>query len=267
MSLPSILFLLLIGAASGFLAGFFGVGGGIILVPMLLLFYSATGVTSLVATHLAFGTSLLVIVFASGSSAYEYHRNNQVLWRAVGVIGLASVVGASLGSVVAGGLQGKTLQQIFAVVVVVTAVRLFAELHKPKGSEGPKLGIPGLVGTGLVAGLVSSLAGVGGGVITIPLLYSLLHFPLKRAFGTSSATIVVTALAGVAGYVFQGWGNLLLPGGTAGYVDYLRAIPVIVSTVPLAIVGARLSEKTHPATLRQIFAAFLLVVAIKLFFF
>lgn len=267
MSPLSTLILLLLGAASGFLAGFFGVGGGIILVPMLLLFYSSTGVTSLVATHLAFGTSLLVIVFAAAASAYEYHRNNQVVWRAVGVIGVASVVGAYLGSVVAGGLPAKTLQQIFAVVVVVAAIRLFAELHKPKGSEGPKLGLPGLLGTGLAAGLVSSLAGVGGGVITIPVMYSLLHFPLKRAFGTSSATIVVTALAGVVGYAVQGWGNLLLPGGTIGYVDYLRAIPVIVGTVPCAVAGARLSEKTHPATLRQIFAAFLLVVAIKLFFF
>lgn len=263
----SILVLFLLGAASGFLAGFFGVGGGIILVPMLLAFYASAGVTSLVATHLAFGTSLLVIVFASFSSAYQYHRNGQVLWRAVLVIGLASIVGAALGSTVAGGLQGKTLQKIFAGVVVVSAFRLFAEVRKPKGSDGPSLGVAGLTGTGLVAGLISSLAGVGGGVFSIPMMYTLLHFPLKRALGTSSATIVITALAGVAGYIVQGWGNPLLPGGTAGFVDVLHALPLIAGTVPLAVVGARLSERTHPATLRRIFAAFLLVVAFKLFFF
>ncbi len=267
MSLLSILVLLLLGTAAGFLAGFFGVGGGIVLVPMLLAFYSSTGVTSLVATHLAFGTSLFVIIFASLSSAYQYHRNDQVIWRAVVVIGLASVVGALAGSAVAGGLQGKTLQRIFAVVVVIAAVRLFTETRKPKGSEGPNLGIPGLATTGLLVGLISSLAGVGGGVFSIPIMYTLLHFPLKRALGTSSATIVCTALAGVLGYVIQGWGQPLLPGGTVGYVDVLHALPVIAGTIPLAIVGAQLSEKTHPTRLRQVFAAFLLVVAIKLFFF
>lgn len=263
----SILVLLLLGAASGFLAGFFGVGGGIVLVPMLLAFYASAGVTSLVATHLAFGTSLCVIVFASLSSAYQYYRNGQIVWRAVAVIGPASVVGASVGSAVAGGLQGKTLQQIFAGVVVVAAFRLFAEIRKPGGNAGPRLGFPGLAGTGLLVGLVSSLAGVGGGVFSIPIMYTLLHFPLKRALGTSSASIVITALAGVTGYIVQGWGNPLLPEGTVGFVDGLHALPILAGTIPLAMVGARLSEKTHPATLRRIFAAFLLVVAFRLFFF
>jgi uncharacterized membrane protein YfcA len=267
MDVLSILVLLLLGAASGFLAGFFGVGGGIVLVPLLLAFYSSSGVTSLVATHLAFGTSLFVIIFASLSSAYQYHRNDQVIWRAVVVIGLASVAGALLGSALAGGLQGKTLQRIFAAVVVIAAFRLFLETRKPKGSEGPRLGMLGLAVTGLLVGGVSSLAGVGGGVFSIPIMYTLLHFPLKRALGTSSATIVITACAGVLGYVIQGWGNPLLPGGVVGYVDLVHALPVIAGTVPLAIVGARLSEKTHPTKLRQIFAAFLLVVAIKLLFF
>ncbi len=267
MDLVSILILLLLGAASGFLAGFFGVGGGLILVPMLLAYYASAGVTSLIATHVAFGTSLFVIIFASASSAYQYLRNGQVVWRAVVVIGLASVVGAYAGSAIAGGLQGKTLQQIFAVVVVVAAFRLFSESRKPKGSEGPRLAIPGLAATGLLVGIVSSLAGVGGGVLSIPIMYTLLHFPLKRALGTSSATIVITALAGVIGYVVQGWGNPLLPRGTVGFVDILHALPIIAGTIPLAVVGARLSEKTHPVRLRQIFAAFLIVVAVRLFFF
>jgi len=120
---------------------------------------------------------------------------------------------------------------------------------------------------GAAAGFLAGFFGVGGGVFSIPIMYTLLHFPLKRALGTSSATIVLTALAGVAGYVVQGWRNPLLPAGTIGFVDYLHALPIIAGTIPLAIVGARLSEKTHPATLRRIFAAFLLVVAIKLFFF
>lgn len=267
MDLQHILILLLAGGLSGFLAGFFGVGGGIILVPILLSYFQYIGVSSLVATHLAFGTSLFVIIFASSASASQYHRNGHIIWRAVLVIGCVSVLGAWAGSWVAGGLQGKTLQRIFAAVVIVAALRLLSEQRKPKGEPEPRLGIPGLAGTGLVVGIVSSLAGVGGGVFSIPIMYTLLHFPLKRALGTSSATIVITALAAAAGYVVRGWGNPILPSGTAGYVDILHAIPVIAGTIPMAMVGATVAGKTKSATLRKVFAGFLLLVAVKMLFF
>ena len=267
MDIVHILLLLLAGGLSGFLAGFFGVGGGIILVPILLWFFQYIGVSSLVATHLAFGTSLFVIIFASTASASRYHANGHILWKAVLVIGCASVIGAWAGSWVAGDLQGKTLQRIFAVVVIVAALRLLSEQRKPKGDPEPKLGIPGLAGTGVVVGIVSSLAGVGGGVFSIPIMYSLLRFPLKRALGTSSATIVITACAASIGYVVRGWGNPILPSGTAGYVDILHAIPVIAGTIPMAMVGANVAGTTKTDTLRKIFAGFLILVAVKMLFF
>jgi uncharacterized membrane protein YfcA len=267
MDLTTILLLLAGGAVAGLLAGFFGVGGGIILVPILLAYLSAAGVSSLVATHVAFGTSLLVVIFTSLSSAYEYQRNGHVVWKAVGIIGLGSVVGAWLGSWAASGMQGETLQKIFAGVVVVAAVRLLAEQRKPKGEAKPRMGIPGLALTGLVVGIVSSLAGVGGGVFSIPIMYTLLRFPLKKALGTSSATIVITALAAVAGYVVRGWGHPLLPPYAVGYVAYLAALPLAAASIPLARVGASIAHKTKADVLRKLFAAFLLVIAAKMFFF
>lgn len=267
MDLTTLLLLLAGGALTGFLAGFFGVGGGIILVPILLAYLSATGVSSLVATHIAFGTSLLVIVFTSLSSAYEYRRNGHVVWRAVMVIGIASVVGAWLGSWVASELRGETLQKIFAGVVVVAAIRLLSEQRKPKGEERPRMGFAGLSLTGLVVGVVSSLAGVGGGVFSVPIMYTLLRFPLKKALGTSSATIVITALAAVTGYIVRGWGSPLLPPYTTGYVAHLAAIPLALTSIPLARVGASLAHKTRAENLRKLFAAFLLVIAAKMFFF
>jgi hypothetical protein len=267
MDLNTILLLVAGGALTGLLAGFFGVGGGIILVPMLLAYLSATGVSSLVATHIAFGTSLLVVIFTSLSSAYEYQRNGHVVWRAVLIIGSGSVVGAWLGSWVAAELQGETLQKIFAGVVVVAAIRLLSEQRRPKGEEEPRMNVARLSLTGLVVGVVSSLAGVGGGVFSIPIMYSLLHFPLKKALGTSSATIVITALAAVIGYVVRGWGNAILPPYTFGYVAYLVAIPLAVTSIPLARVGASLAHKTKADNLRKSFAAFLLVIAAKMFFF
>ena len=263
----NILLLLLAGGLAGFLAGYFGVGGGIILVPILLIFFKSIDVTSLVSTHLAFGTSLLVVIFASLTSAYQYTKNGHVVWRAVVFIGVASVVGAAFGSNIAGELQGKTLQRIFAAVVVIAALRLLTEGKKPKEEPQPNLAPPGLAGTGLVVGLVSSLAGVGGGVFAIPMMYNFLKFPLKKALGTSSATIVITALASSVGYIVKGWGNTLLPDHTLGYVDYFHSIPIIIGTLPAARFGATVAHKTHVDKLRKYYGVFLIVIATKMFFF
>jgi uncharacterized membrane protein YfcA len=266
VDIGNILVLLLMGSISGLLAGFFGVGGGIVLIPFLLYYFQSTGVTSLVATHLTFGTSLMVIVFSSLAASYQFYRNGQVIWRAVLIIGLTSAVGAFGGSMLAGALEGKTLQRIFAVLVIVAALRLLVEARKPRGKAGPNLAIPGLAGTGLAVGLASSLAGIGGGAISIPIMYTILRFPLKRAIGTSSATIVITALASVIGYIVGGWGNPLLPGGTVGYVDVLHALPIILGTVPSASLGAHLAEKTSSSVLKKVFGIFLLVVAARMLF-
>jgi len=266
MDLQSVLLLLGAGMVTGFFAGLFGVGGGIILVPILLYYFQSIGVSSLVATHITFGTSLLIIVFTSASSAHRHWRNGHVVWKAVLWIGLSSVIGAWVGSWVAAGLQGKELQQIFAVVVVVAALRILIPLRKPDGQTHANTGLPGLIGTGTFVGGISSLAGVGGGVFSIPLMYSLLRFPLMKALGTSSAAIVLTALAATVGYIVRGMGNPLLPGHSLGYVAYLHALPVIVGSLPMARVGAAVAHKTDVGILRKIFGVFLFVVAAKMFF-
>jgi hypothetical protein len=266
-----ILLLLAAGAVAGFLAGFFGVGGGILLVPILLWFFSGPlGISSVVVTHLTFGTSLLIVVFASLASGWQYRKNGHVVWKAVLIIGLASVVGALVGSRIAAGLHGKALQQIFAAVVGMTAVRLLTESPRKQGDESLRLPPAGLVGIGLLTGMVSSLAGVGGGIFSIPMMYYFLHFPLKKALGTSSATIVITAAAAMAGYVFNGWTDpLMVPyrSFTAGYVDYLHALPVILATLPMARLGASTAHRTHVDKLRMLYALFLLIIAVKMFFF
>ncbi len=272
MDLVQILGLLAGGCAAGFLAGFFGVGGGVVLVPILLVFYGLTGVSSLVSTHMAFGTSLLIIVFASLSSARQYHANGHVVWNAVLIIGLASVVGSVAGAQLAGVLPGKVLRQIFAGVVLLSAVRLLLETRNPRDEGMPKVHPLSLVGTGEFVGVGSSLAGVGGGVLSIPIMHSILHFPLKRALGTSSATIVLTAAAAAVGYVMTGLGNDLISTErlgfpTLGYVDYLHAIPLILGSIPLAAIGAKVAHRTNAGALKRIFAIFLILMAVRMFFF
>jgi uncharacterized protein len=257
--------LLAAGCAAGFLAGFFGVGGGILLVPVLLFYYQTTSITSLVTTHLAFGTSLLIIIFASASSAYQYNRGEFVVWRGVLLMGIAGAVGALVGSAIAVVLQGRTLRQFFALVLVVAALRLLSQTRKPKGNLPPELGAQKLLPAGVLVGLIASLAGVGGGVFAVPIMYSLFRFPLKKALGTSSAIITITAVAGALGYAAKGWNVLGLPPHAFGYVDYLTALPLILGSLPLAIVGAAVAEKTKADTLRKIFALLLIVVAAKMF--
>ena len=264
--LPLVL-LLVAGAAAGFLAGFFGVGGGFVLVPILLFFYQTTGVTSLVSTHLAFGTSLLIIIFASSSSAFQYSRNGHVVWKAVLLIGAGSVVGGLGGAFLAGALEGRVLRQIFAVILLFVAVQLLTSTKKQKNEQTPAIFPPALLLAGLVVGVVSALAGVGGGVVSIPIMHLLLRFPFKKALGTSSATIVITALAAGTGYALRGWGNTLLPPNTLGYIDYMHAIPLILGSVPLAMVGARVAQRTQAKRLATVFAVLLIVLAIRMFFF
>jgi uncharacterized membrane protein YfcA len=269
----TILLLLLAGCVTGFLAGFFGVGGGILLVPVLLFFYTSVlnpPVSSVVVTHLTFGTSLLVVIFASVVSAYQYSRNDHVIWKGVLYIGLASVAGAVFGSTIASSLQGKVLQQIFATVVAVAAVRLLMRSRKPSEEPKPNLSPAGLTGIGGIVGMVSSLAGVGGGVFSIPMMYYIMKFPLKKALGTSSATIVITAVAATAGYIVNGWNHpdmTAYRSFTIGYVDYLHAIPIIIGTIPLARYGAGVAHKTKVGVLQKVYGVFLLVIAVKMFFF
>ena len=255
------------GALTGFLAGFFGIGGGILLVPVLLAYFQVTGVSSLVATHLTFGTSLFITIFTALSSATEYTRNGHVHWKGVLWLGPASVAGAWIGSGIAGGLDGRLLQQIFAVVVILAAVRMLTEQRQQKKDPQMRDSAPALLATGGLVGIVAPLAGVGGGVVSIPLMYSFLHFPLKKALGTSSATIVITALAASIGYVVRGYGNALLPEYTLGYVAYLSALPLVVGALPMARVGARTAHRSNVTRLRRFFAVLLLVVATKLLLF
>jgi len=266
---PFVLVLLFVaGCLTGFLAGLFGVGGGIILVPILLFVFTAMlDVSGLVATHLALGTSLLVVIFASISAAYRHHKNGQVIPKAALYIGLVSSVAAYGGATLAASLSGETLQRVFVVILTVSALRLLLETGRSGRDSEMNLSPAGLSLTGVVGGLASSLGGVGGGIFTIPMLYSFMGFPLKKAVGTSSATIVLTAFAAMVGYVVNGLGDPDLERYsrfTVGYVDFLHAIPVIVGTLPFARLGADAAQRLRTESLRKIFSIFLLVVAARM---
>ncbi|HEX9007592.1 MAG TPA: sulfite exporter TauE/SafE family protein [Bacteroidota bacterium] len=264
MDLLAWLLLLVGGCVAGFVAGCFGVGGGLFFVPILLAAYRVAGVTSLVAVHLAFGTSLLAVAFLAASSAYRSSRDGFIAWRTAAVMGAAAVAGAVAGAVLAGGASDATLKRVFGVLALVAAVQLFGERRKPRERPAQALESVRLAGAGAGAGFLSALGGTGGGMLTFPLLYSYFRLPLKKAYGTSAAVVAGAALAASAGYLFIGLRESLLPPGTLGYVDPLRALPLIVSSIPLALLGAARAERGGFPALRKLVGVVLVVLALAM---
>ena len=265
MTPTDFLLFVVMGCGVGFFAGLFGVGGGLIMVPILIFSYEQSGIPASVLTHLAIGTSLFVVVFASLSSAYQHRKQGNVDWRSVLVIGFSSVLTALAASRLATSLSGKHLQVSFAIIVMIAAIRMLTESETQASNKLEFISRPnrlGLMGAGFAAGVASALAGIGGAVFTIPIMYYLLKMPLKLAIGTSSATIVITALFSVAGYILNGMGHPDLPEWSLGFVDLQHGVALAIGLVLLARVGAYVSFRTHPTLLRKLFALFVIFTLI-----
>ncbi len=265
MTLVEFLLFVFFGGLVGFLAGLLGIGGGGVLVPLLVFSYKHSGISPTISTHLAISTSLFVIFFASLTSAYQHNKQHNIHWQAALVLGFSSALTAFAASGLAVKLSGKLLRVIFALLSIVIAGRMVSEgsLRSEKRLESPStLSTIHLVGIGLCAGAVSALAGVGGGGITIPLMYYLLNLPLKLAIGTSSATIVITAFFSVVGYIFHGAGHPDLPKWSIGLVDFQRGGALVIGSFLMARIGAYISFRTPPDYLRRLFALFIILISI-----
>ncbi len=261
------LLFVVVGCGVGFLGGLFGVGGGFIMVPVLILSFEHFGISPSVLTHLAIGTSLFVVIFTGLSGTYQHKKQNNIDWRAVFVIGFSSALTAFASTRLAAALSGKHLRVAFALVVITGAVRMLTESQvkaEKKLELSSRATIKGLLGVGVTTGVVSGLAGIGGGVFSIPMMYNFLKMPLKLAIGTSSAAIVITAFSSVTGYILNGMGRAGLPEWSIGFVDLRHGIALAIGTLFLARVGAYVSFKTHPFRLRKLFALFVIFIAIYL---
>ncbi len=254
-----------IGCIVGFFGGLFGVGGGVLMVPVLVFSYEHSGVPPSVLTHIAIGTSLFVAIFTSLSSTYQQAKQNNVHWRTVFMIGFSSALVAFATTKAAASLSGLHLRIAFAVVVLFAAIRMLTEGQDQAEKRLELLSTPSpirLILIGITAGIVSALAGIGGGVITIPLMYYFLNMPLKLAIGTSSAAVIITALFSVTGYIFHGMGHTDLPRWSFGFVDLQRGIALAIGTILLAKIGAQVSFRTTPFRLKKLFALFILFISI-----
>lgn len=250
-----------LGAIAGVLAGLLGIGGGLVLVGALAWLLPLQGVSADDAMHAALATSLASILVTGASSARSHHRRGSVLWPTVGWLLPGLLLGAWLGSRVATLLAGDALRWGVSGFCLLMAAQLLAQWPRPRehpaGLPAPRG--PALVGAGGIIGAVSALVGIGGGSMTVPLLIWRGVAPV-RAVGTSSACGVGIALASAAGYATHS-PAVLMPAWSLGYVYLPAALGVGIASVLSAPLGVRLAHRIQPATLRRVFAGFLLLMA------
>lgn len=266
MILQNLLPLFLVGSLAGFLAGFFGVGGGVILGPFLLFFFQARGIPVDIATRLAFGTSHFCAMFNSIFGVRWHQRQGNVLWKIVLRIALSAIVGAYIGSYLATIMPGEILKRILAFILIILAVQIFVGFGKTKGGT-LSLSWSKTIPIGFFAGFFAALGGIGGGVFFVPAMILFLHVPVKKTAGTSSAIIIFTALSGSIGYLTNGSGVPGRPFGSIGYVDILATIPILAGSLIFSQLGGYLNSILPAKFLRPLFGLFLIAIFIKLAFF
>ncbi len=248
------------GVVAGFLAGLLGVGGGIVVVPVLFHLFVVMGVSAALAMNLAVGTSLAIIIPTAISSTRAHHHHGEVdmalLRRWSGPVFLGAVAGVA----VAGAVGGTVLTAVFACGALMIALYLgFSHKDAAPGRDMPGEPLRTLLGTAI--GCLSAMMGIGGGSLSVPTM-RLFGFSIHRAVATAAALGLVIALPGAVGFVLAGLDAPSLPPLSLGYVNLLGAVLIFPVTVCMAPVGAALAHRLKRGHLQKGFALFLTVSAL-----
>ena len=256
--------LILAGSAlTGFLAGMLGIGGGMIMVPLLLWIMELQSINTPHAQHVAVGTSFLVMVFTSFSSALAQQRKQAVRWPVVRYMAPAILLGTLLGAAVARYLPHRGLQLFFILYALVFGVQTLLRYTPAPTRQLP--GRAGMSAAGGIIGLVSSWVGIGGGSMSVPfMLYC--NVPVHHAVGTAAALGWPIAVAGAVGYLLSGWSVEQLPAYTLGFWYVPLAAIMAVTTVLFAPLGVRVAHWLPPAQLKRAVGMLMLVIAAQMLY-
>ncbi|WIE50293.1 sulfite exporter TauE/SafE family protein [Pseudomonas sp. GM17] len=250
---------LLLGACAGILAGLFGVGGGIIIVPVLVFSFTLQGFDPSILTHLAVGTSLATIIFTSVNAVREHQRRGAVRWPIFAWMTLGILLGAGVGALTAEAISGPNLQKIIGVFALVVALQMTLDL-RPKASRD----VPGKLGltlAGSVIGWASAIFGIGGGSLTVPFL-TWRSVPMQQAVATSSACGLPIAVASAISFMILGWHDPSLPAHSLGFVYLPALLGIALTSMVFARFGARLAHRLSARLLKRLFACLLFVVGL-----
>jgi uncharacterized membrane protein YfcA len=249
-----------IGAVAGLVAGLFGLGGGAVVVPVLILAFHWQGVAPEVLTHMAIGTSLATIVVTSSSAIRTHQRRGAIDWPLVGRLVPGVLVGTALGGLLAARVGGELLQFCFGAFLVLVAFQMaFGVRVRPR--PGPAPGRAVQVGAGGVIGIASGVFGIGGGSLTVPWLLWCRQSTLT-AVASSAALGLPIAISGALTYAVVA-GSADLPPWSLGYVYLPALLGIVLTSTPSARWGAQLAHRLPELVLRRAFALVSLAIGIQ----
>ena len=254
--------MLLTGAVGGVIAGMLGVGGGIVIVPVLDLVLAALGIDSSVRMHVAVATSLATIIPTAISSSRAHEAKGAVDHDQLRRWGVAIFLGAIAGVLLASRVSGDVLSAVFGIVALLVAVKMLLPLEGKHIAETMPGGVVGQAIPFAIGG-ISSMMGIGGGTLSVPVM-TLFNVPIHRAVGTAALFgLLISAPAAVA-FVVTGWHVEGLPPGSLGYVNLIGLAVIGPATFVTAPWGARIAHALSKRQLSILFGLFLTVVAVRM---
>lgn len=254
--------MLLTGVVSGIIAGLLGVGGGIVIVPVLEAVLAFLGVDVAVRMHIAVATSLAVIIPTSLSSARAHGRRDSIDYAIVRSWAPFIFLGVISGVVISAYVSGRFLAGVFAAVAFLLSINMIAHFTERRlGEDLPKT--PFFLSLPFSIGSISTLMGIGGGSMTVPAL-TVFGKPIHLAVGTSALLGLVIAVPSAAGYIVTGWGNPSLPDGSIGYINLYGFALITPMSVFCAPLGARIAHAMSQRLLGGFFGLFLLAMSVRM---
>lgn len=258
-----LLLYLALGTFTGFFAGLLGIGGGAVMVPALVMLFTAQQFAGAEVMHLALGTSMAAIVFTAISSMRAHHAHQAVRWAIVRQITPGILLGTFFGTLLASQISTRNLAFLFTAFICYVAFQMIANIKPNPHRDMPSPLATSGVGAGI--GAFSCLVAIGGGALSVPFMVWC-NVPMRHAIGTSAAIGLPIALGGAIGYILNGWQVAGLPEYSLGFV-YLPAVACLtLASVLTAPLGARLAHTLPVTTLKRIFAAVLLLLAFKMLY-
>lgn len=261
--LPYAVALAATGMIAGVVAGLLGVGGGIVIVPVLFHVFTALDIDPAIRMHLAVGTSLATIIPTSIMSSRAHFRRGAVDLDLLKSWGPAVLIGVAAGTLLAGPLSGEVLTAIFATVAILVAINMAFNRDGVAVSDQLPAGA-GKWGIGVVIGTFSALMGIGGGTLSVPIL-SAFNYPIRRAVGTAAAIGLIISIPGTVGFILNGLGEPALPPFSFGYVSLIGFACIVPCSMLTAPVGARIAHSIDMLLLRRAFALFLALTSVRMY--
>ncbi|WP_118845799.1 sulfite exporter TauE/SafE family protein [Haemophilus haemolyticus] len=262
--LSFILLCLLVGAVAGFFAGLFGIGGGLMIVPVLVYLLPMVGVPESLLMSTALGTSFATIVITGFSSAQRHHKLGNVVWSAVKVLAPSIMLSVFICGFFIGKLDRDISSKLFACLVVYLAVKMVLSI-KPKTNKTVKpLTIQSSIIGGILIGMASSAAGIGGGGFIVPFLNSR-GIDMKKAIGSSAFCGMLLGTSGMFSFMLSGWGNAAMPEYSLGYIYFPAVLCITATSFFTSKLGATATSKLPVPTLKKGFALLLITIAVDMF--